>query len=177
MKTPNRKQAGFTLIELIVVIVILGLLAVTAAPRFLNLQGDARAATLEAVKGSVKSAQSIVYAKAVIQGRDGLANTSVAISNGAPNIAIAFGYPQANSVGIFRALDIEVGAGRDFLASIISGTPNTYVIRAANSTAPTAIVAGNGTAGQTNDGCYVAYTQAANATTPPVVTINTDDCK
>ncbi|WP_219592386.1 prepilin-type N-terminal cleavage/methylation domain-containing protein, partial [Aeromonas salmonicida] len=36
-----KKQAGFTLIELVIVIIILGILAVTAAPKFLNLQGDA----------------------------------------------------------------------------------------------------------------------------------------
>ncbi|MDW3189737.1 type II secretion system protein, partial [Vibrio sp. Vb0932] len=42
-----KKQTGFTLIELVVVIVILGILAVTAAPRFLNLQNDAREARLE----------------------------------------------------------------------------------------------------------------------------------
>ena len=41
------KQEGFTLIELIVVIVILGILAVTAAPKFIDLQGDARASALQ----------------------------------------------------------------------------------------------------------------------------------
>lgn len=47
MKQPQ----GFTLIELVVVIVILGILAVTAAPQFLNLQGDARRASLQGLKG------------------------------------------------------------------------------------------------------------------------------
>lgn len=44
-------QRGFTLIELVVVIVILGILAVTAAPRFLNLQSDARISALQGMKG------------------------------------------------------------------------------------------------------------------------------
>ncbi|MDG2667452.1 prepilin-type N-terminal cleavage/methylation domain-containing protein, partial [Vibrio parahaemolyticus] len=48
-----KKQTGFTLIELVVVIVILGILAVTAAPRFLNLQNDARKARLEGMKGAI----------------------------------------------------------------------------------------------------------------------------
>ena len=58
----------FTLIELIVVIVILGILAVSAAPRFINLQSDARAATLKALMGAVKSANSMILGKAVIHG-------------------------------------------------------------------------------------------------------------
>ncbi|MGL4893853.1 MAG: type II secretion system protein, partial [Shewanella sp.] len=41
-----KKQQGFTLIELVVVIIILGILAVTAAPKFINLQGDARVSAL-----------------------------------------------------------------------------------------------------------------------------------
>ena len=41
-----KRQQGFTLIELVVVIIILGILAVTAAPKFINLQGDARLSAL-----------------------------------------------------------------------------------------------------------------------------------
>lgn len=49
------KNKGFTLIEMIVVIVILGVLAVTAAPKFMGLQSDARIATLQATKGAIES--------------------------------------------------------------------------------------------------------------------------
>lgn len=61
-----RKSNGFTLIELIVVIVILGILAVTAAPKFIDLQGDARAAVVNGLKGSLKSAVSMAHAKALV---------------------------------------------------------------------------------------------------------------
>nr|WP_274614068.1 type II secretion system protein [Vibrio parahaemolyticus] len=61
-----KKQTGFTLIELVVVIVILGILAVTAAPRFLNLQNDAREARLEGMKGAIESALGIGYGKMAI---------------------------------------------------------------------------------------------------------------
>jgi prepilin-type N-terminal cleavage/methylation domain-containing protein len=60
------KTAGFTLIELVVVIVILGILAASAAPKLMNMQGDARAATLIAMKGAVRSANNSVYSKSLI---------------------------------------------------------------------------------------------------------------
>lgn len=68
MKAINKTQQGFTLVELIIVIVILGILAVTAAPRFLNFQGDAKASVLEGIAGSLKSGLKIVEGKAIIAG-------------------------------------------------------------------------------------------------------------
>ena len=56
-----KKQAGFTLIELVIVIIILGILAVTAAPKFLNLQDDARKAAADGVKASLQSAAQMIY--------------------------------------------------------------------------------------------------------------------
>lgn len=66
MKAINRN--GFTLIELVVVIVILGILAVVAAPRFLNLQSSAKIATLDGIASAMEGAIVQVQAKAVIQG-------------------------------------------------------------------------------------------------------------
>lgn len=54
-----KRQGGFTLIELVVVIVILGILAVTAAPRFLNLQDDARESALQGLKGAMMVRQAL----------------------------------------------------------------------------------------------------------------------
>ena len=78
MRTSNtvafsgKRSAGFTLIELIAVIVILGILAVSAAPKFIDLQKDARVSVLKGIQGSVKSVNNMVYAKAMFNG----ANTS-----------------------------------------------------------------------------------------------------
>ena len=59
-------QGGFTLIELIVVIVILGILAATALPKFANLGGDARLASLNAAKGAMASASAVMHGKILV---------------------------------------------------------------------------------------------------------------
>ncbi|WP_146491221.1 Tfp pilus assembly protein FimT/FimU [Vibrio sp. T20] len=62
------ENKGFTLIEMVVVIIILGILSVTAAPRFLSLNSDARIATLDGFIGAFNATNEIVMGKATIEG-------------------------------------------------------------------------------------------------------------
>ncbi|MFS1947944.1 type II secretion system protein [Vibrio lentus] len=75
------KKNGFTLMELIVVITILGILAVTAAPRFLNIQESAREAVLEGVAGAMEGVITQVTSKAIIVGLDPAASNPSDQSN------------------------------------------------------------------------------------------------
>ncbi|WP_305371508.1 type II secretion system protein [Photobacterium leiognathi] len=176
-----KKQQGFTLIELVVVIVILGILAVTAAPKFMNLQGDARHASLQGLKGAIQGASGIVYGKAAIEG---IESTNGPVSAGADTVQTLFGYPEASANGIVKAI---VGTGNDGdWASKELGTANTIGARVLfaptqyKDQLDTASVAGNGTVTFTTDvpkNCYLIYVPAQSATVPVKIQLADNACK
>jgi MSHA pilin protein MshA len=100
----NNSQGGFTLIELIMVVVILGILSAVAIPRFADLGSEARTASLEGLAGAMKSSGAIVHAKWLAAGGTG---TSVTVEGGTVTTT-ATGYPDAIAAGITLAAGIDV---------------------------------------------------------------------
>ncbi|WP_419237570.1 type II secretion system protein [Photobacterium leiognathi subsp. mandapamensis] len=91
-----RNKAGFTLMELVIAIVILGILAVTAAPKFLNISSDTYRAKLHELKGSMTEMLRVIYGKAAMQGIENDKTGDRKIDD----IAIWGGYPKAIYKGI-----------------------------------------------------------------------------
>ena len=181
MKINNvKKQQGFTLIELVVVIVILGILAVTAAPKFIDLQDDARTSTLHAVKASIESVKALVHSKSLIAGNETVDGdivspgvTPVVAVNGV-NVNVSFGYPRSNAASVaewaVELLDLTIGtAGNpngEFVISSIADaiyiTPDPDGTNTELTVVPTV--------------CFVIYTEAASALNAAIPVPAVTDC-
>ena len=146
------KTRGFTLIELVVVITILGILAAFAIPKFIALDSQARIATVNGLVGTVKSAAALARSLGMATGNPAIVNmegSAVAMLNNYPD-SVAGGIP--NAVNVVPA---------DF----------TYVAGAAGTAGVWTRVGA-----PTPASCTVSYTPATAAGAPPVVASTTGGC-
>ncbi|EMP57023.1 prepilin-type cleavage/methylation protein [Marinobacter santoriniensis NKSG1] len=175
------KRSGFTLIELVVVIVLLGILAAFALPKYANLTASANISVLESIGGAVLSAANIVHTKALVLGVQGEPNATIDLDgDGVDDIEVRYGYPTASRApsgfrdpnNVFKAMDSNSTTD---LAWGTDAPPASYVV------ITTASIQGS-SGGKVNrnaienTNCYLRYDRAASPGAPPTVTYVTNDC-
>lgn len=172
MKAQATRQRGFTLIELIVVIVILGILSAIALPKFADFGGNARIASLKAVQGSLTTVSTLAKGKYLVAS----APPATVVLEGVTvtySTAFASGYPKADA-NLPLAAGVIVGATGDytFVAPSAVATANSPSTSATEIALIPASVAG--TIKGLN--CYVRYTEPTSATSAPTIAVTSGSC-
>ena len=151
-------------------IVILGVLAATALPRFINLRGDANEATIRAMGGALLSGANLIYAKSAILGVQGQVKTNIDINgDGVNDVEVEYGYPSAHrSNGISKVMDGGFATGWTWSAN----AANTVFWLTTASLGKRSGQYVNNTAVQASN-CYLRYFRATSAAAPTILYVTT----
>lgn len=173
----NTQKNGFTLIELVIVIIILGILSAIAAPKFIGLQSESRIAALKGLKAQMHGAMNVLYSKSVFQGLENKPKPDK--DNGEENcividgvkIDLVYGYPAADAANSWSKLimakfeDSQFNPERPADWYFQNNGPSDGFIRFMT---PSKKFAG--------DECYLKYTEAQSPTVIPVFEIIDSGC-
>ena len=144
----NKAQKGFTLIELVVVITILGILAAFAFPRFASLEVEARAATVDGLAGSIRAGSALAHSMDLVGATVVMEGNTILMVNG---------YPSGATTGIDDTLTDITG----FTTAFAAGPPTV-----------TTFERDGGNAGT----CTVVYTASLGGGAPPTIAANNSAC-